>query len=221
MDVQFLEIFSENQLGQQEAWIWFLIIPILILLGIITYHCLKGDKMAILGMQESGKTTILRYMQGLTYDSTYKPSVTDPYKSFDWKVGDRTIEAGVDIGGGDDWVKYNYPRFIADNDIIMFVFNAYEFLNSNKYKRSTLGRLDFVFENIKEKKGGNLDDFIKKHFALIGTHADLINESPKSVIQKIQRECQDKSYSKIFKNNFAILDLTSSDEFNNFIKKVF
>ena len=97
MDVQFLEIFSENQLGQQEAWIWFLIIPILILLGIITYHCLKGDKMAILGMQESGKTTILRYMQGLTYDSTYKPSGTDPYKSFDWKVGDRTIEAGVDI----------------------------------------------------------------------------------------------------------------------------
>lgn len=219
MDVQFLENFSENQLGQQEAWIWFLIIPILILLGIITYNVLKGDKMAILGMHGAGKTTILRYMQGYTYDSTYKPSGTDPYKSFDWKVGDRTIEAGVDIGGGKEWVKENYPNLIKDNDIIMFVFNASEFLNSNIYKRDTLARLDFVFEIIKKEK--KVDDFIKNHFALIGTHADLINESPKSLIQKIQRECQDKSYSKIFKNNFAILDLTSSDEFNNFIKKVF
>lgn len=221
MDVQFLEFFSENQLGQQEAWIWFLIIPILILLGIITYHCLKGDKMAILGMQESGKTTILRYMQGYTYNSSYKPSGKEKYERFDWKVGDRTIKAGVDIGGGDEWVKDNYPVLIANNDIIMFVFNADEFLNSNKYKRSTLGRLDFVFENIKEKKGGNLDDFIKNHFALIGTHADFIDESPKSVIQKIQRDCQNKSYSKIFKDNFAILDLTSSEEFNKFIKKIF
>jgi len=221
MDVQFLEKVSTCQLEQQEAWIWFLIIPILILLGVIVYHCLKGDKMAILGMQEAGKTTILRYMQGYTYDSSYRSSGYEKYERFDWKVGDRTIKAGVDIGGGDDWVKSTYPVLIADNDIIMFVFNAYEFLNSNKYKRSTLGRLDFVFENIKEKKGGNLDDFIKNHFALIGTHADFINESPKSVIQKIQRDCQDKSYSKIFKNNFAILDLTSSDEFNNFIKKVF
>ena len=219
MDVQFLEFFSENQLGQQEAWVWFLIIPLLLLLGIITYNVLKGDKMAILGMHGAGKTTILRYMQGYTYDSTYKPSGTDPYKSFDWKVGDRTIEAGVDIGGGKEWVKENYPNLIKDNDIIMFVFNASEFLNSNIYKRDTLARLDFVFEIIKKEK--KVDDFIKNHFALIGTHADLINESPKSLIQKIQRECQDKSYSKIFKNNFAILDLTSSDEFNNFIKKVF
>ena len=219
MDVQFLEFFSENQLGQQESWVWFLIIPLLLLLGIITYNVLKGDKMAILGMHGAGKTTILRYMQGYTYDSTYKPSGTDPYKSFDWKVGDRTIEAGVDIGGGKEWVKENYPNLIKDNDIIMFVFNASEFLNSNIYKRDTLARLDFVFEIIKKEK--KVDDFIKNHFALIGTHADLINESPKSLIQKIQRECQDKSYSKIFKNNFAILDLTSSDEFNNFIKKFF
>lgn len=220
MDVQFLEIFSENQLGQQEAWIWFLIVPILMILGLITYNYLKGDTMAILGMQEAGKTTILRYMQGLPFDSTYVPNGNEPYKKFDWKVGNRTIKAGIDIGGGDEWVKENYSNLIKENEIIMFVFNAKDFLDSDKSRIKTLARLDFVFEKIKESKD-DMDDFIKNHFALIGTHADLITESPKSVVRKIQRDYQNKSYSKIFKCNFAILDLTSSEDFDKFIEKVF
>ena len=220
MDVQFLEFFSENQLGQQEAWIWFLIVPILMILGFITYNYLKGDTMAILGMQQAGKTTILRYMKDLPFDSSYRPTDKEPYEKFEWKVGDRKIKSGIDIGGGDEWVKENYPNLIKENEIIMFVFNAKLFWDSEKYRRITLARLDFVFEQIKESKD-SIDDFIKDHFALIGTHADLITESPKSVVQKIQRDYQDKSYSKIFKNNFAILDLTSSEDFDKFIEKVF
>ena len=221
MDVQFLENFSENQLGQQEAWIWFLIIPILILLGFITYNCLKGDTMAILGMQGAGKTTILRYMHGYSFDSSYPSgNGNEPYKKFDWEVVNRTIKAGIDIGGGDEWVKENYSNLIKENEIIMFVFNAKDFLDSDKYKLKTLARLDFVFEKIKESKD-DMDDFIKNHFALVGTHADLITESPKSVVHKMQRDYQDKSYSKIFKYNFAILDLTSSEDFDKFIEKVF
>lgn len=214
-------IISQQMDNVQFSWIWFLLIPYLIFLGYITYSELRGDTMAILGMHMSGKTTLLRHMQGLPLDPHYKPTEIVPYKKFDWKIGDRKIKAGVDLGGGDEWVKDNYPKLIAENDIIIFVFDAYEFENDTVYKRATLGRIDFVFDFIfKIKQEPN--SFIKNHFALIGTHSDKIrSESPRSLIRKWQKDYSEKPYSKVFKNNIALLDMRNADEINTILKRLF
>ena len=214
-------IIINQQINQvQIAWIWFLAIPLLLFLGWITYNLLKGDNMVILGMPMSGKTTMLRHMQGLPFDPTYIPTQKDLYKEFDWTIGDRTIKAGVDLSGDDAWVKENYPKLIEDNEIIFFVFDAFEFEDDPSYRRGTLARLDFTFEQIKEKKG-DVFSFIEHHFALIGTHADKISDSPKYLIRKWQKDYSEKSYNKIFKNNIAVLDMRNVDELNDFLKRIF
>lgn len=215
-------IISQQMDNVQFSWIWFLLIPYLIFLGYITYSELRGDTMAILGMQMSGKTTLLRHMQGLPFDPYYKPTEAPLYKEVNWKIGDRKIKAGVDLGGGNEWVKDNYPELIAKNDIIIFVFDAYEFENDIDYKRSTLGRIDFVFNLIEREKRQELDSFIEHHFALIGTHSDKIrSESPRSLIRKWQKDYSEKPYSKVFKNNIALLDMRNADEINTILKKLF
>lgn len=214
-------IISQQMDNVQFSWIWFLLIPYLIFLGYITYSELRGDTMAILGMQMSGKTTMLRHMQEKELDPTYKGTrKKEIYKDIRWKIGNRTIKTVADLGGGDEWVRDNYLSLIEENDIIIFVFDASEFENNLSYRRDTLGRLDFTFEKIREKKS-DVESFIKNHFALIGTHSDKISDSPISLIRKWQKDYSEKPYSKIFKNNIAVLNMTNADELNNFLNKLF
>lgn len=172
-------------------------------------------------MHMSGKTTMLRHMQEKEFDPTYEGTrKKEIYKDIRWKIGNRTIKTVADLGGGDEWVRDNYPGLIEENDIIIFVFDASEFENNWYYRRKTLGRLDFTFEKIREKKS-DVESFIKNHFALIGTHSDKISDSPKSLIRKWQKDYSEKPYSKIFKNNIAVLNMTNADELNKILKRLF
>lgn len=110
-------------------------------------------KLCVLGMEATGKTIWLNYLQGKDYEENPPQTNEEYYPSFSLEfAGGRKvyISAGKDLGGNDDIFNEEYENCIKNNDSIMFFFNSNKYLNpkENLYKRRVHARLDFIFKKV-------------------------------------------------------------------------
>ena len=130
----------------QEAVFWF--IPIIVgaaivgagtgaLVGvIIDALCpIEGKTIAVLGMQGAGKTQFLANLKNVSYTQSASLGV-ESYKAFSVKIGDKTvkIEGGMDVPGGEEYIRRYYEDLISKNDIVFFLVHCVNHLICSDYR---------------------------------------------------------------------------------------
>lgn len=164
--------------------------------------------LAIFGMQESGKTTIFNHLR----NENQGPGTTvRTLNEFEYKLDNgktRLIKKGVDIGGGEEYIKKNYAPMLSDSnyDVYFFVFNSFKYLNELTEELNVNARIKFIQEkNINKKK-----------IYLIGSYFDEFKEGESEIRKKIKTKVTDKPYNDLFDEHLVLMDLT-----NRFLLKEF
>lgn len=216
----FFQIVTNLQLPPkvQEASVFLTLLIVGIaafLVGVIyatVTEVVKGKTLAVLGMQASGKTQFYRTLQNLEYTG-YEATSVNEYEGFDIKLADRTIhiKKGKDIGGTEAYIKQYYEKMMNDNEVVVFVFDVYTYLNDGTYSRNTNARFDFINQHRNEKSivilGSHLDKFPKKE--------------RKAVIGKVQQMNKNKIYAGLFSVNFFVADMRNKDAVQEIAEKIF
>lgn len=153
------DLIIMQNLQVSEAIVWFAPIVLWALVAVLGGKLIgsiwdKGKKigMAVLGMKQSGKTTWYNHLTGdnrvsQTYDSV---DIKEIFLKFpDGK--EARIKEGKDIGGDEGNVSVYYRKMIENNEVVLFFFNAYDYLNDIKYKREVNGRLEYVKRHLGDK----------------------------------------------------------------------
>ena len=196
---------------QQEAWIW---IPIMlaaaVLGGIITDSDetdstkLIGKSIGVLGMTEAGKTQFLRNLQGEGQkykNEGYQGTSGENYQKFTCTIGDKQYEIkdGIDIGGETYNIKPYYEKFLKYKD-------------DDEYRKETNVRLDFINNHIKDAS----------ECAIIGSHVDKAKiEEGQSIITIVQKLVEGKEYARLLNTNFFAYNLTSEEDMNKLVNRLF
>ncbi|WP_264521158.1 hypothetical protein [Flavobacterium sp. N1994] len=180
--------------------------------GAIAGGSFKNNKrigLGIFGMQNSGKTTIFNFLRN--ENEGPGTSIRDLSEiEFKLENGKRLyIKKGVDIGGGEEFIKKNYGPMLLDNnyDVYFFVFNSFEYLNKTNEQRDVDARIDFI-----KKKNNN-----KMKIILIGSHFDKFKINESIVRNEIKEKVKDKVYSDLFNENLVLIDLTNNVDLQDFI----
>jgi hypothetical protein len=197
----------------QEAWFWILIPLILLGLGTtIVITALKGKNIAVLGMLGAGKTQFLANIRNVDYKKYEATLGPEGYDSFSTHLGNRkvTIKKGIDIPGGDDYVKDYYKYLINCSDIVFFLFDSFKYLNEEEYANNVRARLDFIHSKIGDKSIETV---------IFGTFADKFkdNDAVNDAYSKIKKSINGKTYSDLFKKNFLLLDMQNKEELMNLL----
>lgn len=199
----------------QEAFLWF--IPFIVVAavgGVVTIAAIAsdtepvtGEKISVLGMQGAGKTQFLAHLRNMSYKNLSASVGVETYSAFTTKIGNRKVKigGGMDVPGGEEYIRDYYEDQIEKNEIIFFLFNTYEYLNDEKYNLNTRARLDFINGKIKNTS---------KKVLVMGTFADKFNDENerKNALKKIQQSVNNKPYSPLFKINFSIVDMKNNRE---------
>lgn len=170
----------------------------------------KGNKLGIIGMQASGKTTFLNNLRGLK--AVLNPTSRENFESFKFELSNGKtiyIDKGNDIGGAKNYMT-EYRQIIEKSDIVLYFFNVSEYLTNIDYKRECNSRLDHININIENKKN-----------AIIASHSDLSQHSKNILIEEILNQVRDKKYSNLFNNAFFVVNLTDKNEVSGLIDKIF
>ena len=170
----------------------------------------KINKLGILGMKLSGKTTMLYKLQGI--EKIPQSTNVEKYERFEFKIKDDKkiiIEKGKDIGGTKNFMQ-EYRDIISNNEIIFLFFDVNKYLIELDYRRDCNSRLDFIYPSISGKK-----------VVIVATHADKQNLKNQQIREKIEDYMKEKKYSSLFTTNFHILNLLDTNEFKVFIEKIF
>ena len=120
----------------QEAFIWFIpfIVTAVGLVGVVTIAVITSDvepvsgkTIAVLGMQGAGKTQFLAHLRNMSYKTLSASLGVEKYSTFSTKIGGRKvqIEGGMDIPGGDEYIRAYYADLIKKNETIFFFFNTH------------------------------------------------------------------------------------------------
>ena len=181
---------------------------------------LKGRSICLLGMPDSGKTRILRVLQGKEYNEAIDkqtPGGGEPYESFDCILSDEIclfVKEGRDINGDEVNIKQYYKDFINNCDTVLFVFNIHKFLTNEKECEKTKDRFDHV--------KGLIKNTTVKELAFIGTHLDLFKDKSekKKAIDKFLDRIKDRQYSDMFRCLMAI-DATNTTNVKREMCKIF
>lgn len=210
------------------AWIWLLIPAAIALFTVIVIIAtdtneVEGKTLGVLGMKEAGKTQLYKTLQQKSY-SSYQGTATNDYDEFIFMYGGKNIKvaAGRDIGGGENYIRDYYKKWIEEKDIIFFVFNADRYIKESSYAQDVKNRMDFIWRNMKNKYGTNEE--IKKKLVTIGSHLDKIDKSKhNSLIGSFQHDVAGKPYSPMFHENFILANLTEHEKFMKELidKKIF
>ena len=205
-----------SEVQEASVLITVLIVGAALLFANVIYatitEIVRGKTLAVLGMQASGKTQFYKTLQNLEYTG-YEATSINEYKGFDIKLTDRTIhiQKGKDIGGTEAYIKQYYEKMITDNEVVVFVFDVYAYLNDGTYSRNTNARFDFINQHRNEKDivilGSHLDKFPKKE--------------RKAVIGKVQQMNKDKIYAGLFSVNFFVADIRNKDAVQEIAEKIF
>lgn len=204
---------------QQEAWVWipFLAIATTVVVVVKTIKKLSGTSIGVLGMPASGKTQFLMNLQGKGEEyknKGYQATSKVEYKTFTSTIGKKKykIEGGTDIGGDEYSIKPFYERFLKEKDICIFIFDIQKYKDDPKYRKKTNARLDFINGKIKDAS----------EYAIIGSHVDKVKiEEGKSIITIIQGFVKDKPYARLLNTNFFAYNLTSKEDMNELVNKLF
>ena len=137
--------------------------PVIAIIALIILICSKPNKktqrIAILGMKASGKTTLWNGLRDETYssykitakkDTAKKDTAKEEIKNFTIEKDGKevTIVEGTDIGGGDGWVLH-YDYLIQDGTFIFFLVDAT--YKTSDSRRAIRARVQKVFELMKSK----------------------------------------------------------------------
>lgn len=181
---------------------------------IFDFFLKKG--LVILGMQQSGKTTIYDYLQGKK--NAGASTNIDEYEEFKYYINDKhsvKIRKGRDIGGGEEFIKSFYTKMIQDSDIdiCLFVFNAYKYVHEEEYRRDVNARLGLL-----HRKG-----ILEKKTAIIGSFEDLFPKAERgSVYETIRSLSAGKPYAELLtRQHFYVTDLTKKDQLKDLIDLTF
>lgn len=170
----------------------------------------KVNKLGVVGMQASGKTTFLNNLRGLK--AVLNPTSRENFESFKFELSNGKtiyIDKGNDIGGAKNYML-EYRQIIEKNNIVLYFFNVSEYLTNIDYKRECNSRLDHININIENKK-----------IAIIASHSDLSQHSKNILIGEILNQVRDKKYSNLFNNAFFVVNLTDKNEVSGLIDKIF
>ena len=182
----------------------------------------ENVKLAILGPNEAGKTTLWNYFAGKPFSPIYKQTEGKETISFEaygvvWttqKPKDYKVK-GHDINGNEDYIRIYWKDLIKDSDMIIFVFNANKYLeNELEYQRDVNQRLQFVKSTIEKQTDGK-----KRKVWLLGSYADKLKnreEDWKKIINLINK----KPYRDI-SNNSGCYNLTDAKELEKYYQKMF
>jgi len=179
-------------------------------------------KLSVIGMTESGKTTLFDAIRNENRaneeGATDAVGVKLPEKVLEKKLGDKTIVISETTDyDGDRTSASNFKNLFKDSDIIIFVFNAFEF-EENKidydglsYRDKFIAKLNAALKSFPKKED-------KKFVLLLGSHKDKIESAPdklKKQIYTLMRE----SKMEIPKGRFKIVfgNLTDSEWTQKFI----
>jgi len=170
----------------------------------------KANKLGILGMKDSGKTTFLNNLRGIQT----KPMTTsrEKYDSFEFKLSNGkniNIEKGEDIGGDKNYMAL-YKEIVKNNHVILYFFNVCRYLTEMEYLRECNSRLDFIDSSSVNKK-----------IVIIASHSDLSKNSKQVLIEEILHQVKDKKYSHLFNDGFFVVNLTDNKEVKEVIDRIF
>lgn len=192
-----------------------------LILSIVIYKGvkkIKGTKFAVLGMQGAGKTQFYNTLRGNS-NAEAVPTSKEGYQSFKIKCRGKTITVakGVDISGNETSIKYEYERMIKENEVIFFIFNIKEYLQSEEEEGLVNARFDYIFEKAKTHKKD-----IDGNVVIIGSHADCLSKEEQSRIKnKFDKKVGKKTYSELFNKNVFFVNLTDKSEVDKMIDKIF
>lgn len=175
----------------------------------------SGKKLAIVGMQEAGKSTLYNMLR-TGEPGEHLPTTIEEIAEFKVKDRDIKIKKGKDIGGGPEFIMPYYEDLIRDNEIIIFIFNVSEYLNDISYQRNTKDRLDFIYRKSKEynKKMNNL--------VMIASHIDILSsDKQKTAVNEILNSISGKQYQEMFKSNFFAINIIDKKHINKLIDHIF
>lgn len=169
------------------------------------------DKITIclLGMKGSGKTTFLNNLREI---NSKLGTENKKYDSFSLKLKNGktiTINKGEDIGGGKNFMT-DYKSLIKESDVVFYFFQINKYIEDIDYKRECNSRLSFIKDDIEGKK-----------IILIASHSDHSNLSKINLFDEIENLVKGKNYSNLFGNNFNVTNLTSKEDFDLLIQKIF
>ena len=222
----FLNTITVHSYHQQEAGIW---IPVLIAAAVLvrvltktepkepTTKKLIGKSIGVLGMMGAGKTQFLKNLQGEGQkykDEEYQGTNIDDYPNFTCTIGEKQyeIKGGKDIGGEDYNIPPFYEKFLKEKDICIFVFDIQKYKDDPVYRKNTNARLDFINGKIKDAS----------ECAIIGSHVDKVKiEKGQSIITIIQKFVEGKDYARLLNINFFACNLTSEEDMNKLVNKLF
>ena len=182
----------------------------------------KKVKLAILGPNEAGKTTLWNYFAGKPSSPIYEQ--TEGIQTISFKASNivwTTINPkyfkveGPDINGNGDYIRNYWRKIIKNSDMIIFVFNAKNYLdNEHEYQRDVNQRLQFVKSTIDKQTDGNT-----RKVWLLGSFADKL-KNRKEDWEKIIDIIKTKPYCDI-SNNSACFNLTNAKELEDYYQKMF
>lgn len=176
----------------------------------IAYFSNKKNKLGLLGMKTSGKTTLLNKLRKIEEVPT--STGKEPYDSFEYAITpDHTIyiDKGIDMGGAKNYMA-DYEKIIQKNDVIFYFFNIHQYLTEIGYKRECNSRLAYINPRMNDKK-----------FAVIATHPDQSRLNETELKEEMLNHIRDKPYSKLFNDDFHIVNLTNNKEVNKLIEHIF
>lgn len=149
----------------------------------------KNSKdLGILGMNASGKTVFLSFLQGKEYIEKSTEN-EDKYEKFIYKSNSGRIfkiSKGVDITGK-NYKRIKYDSIMQDSNVIFYFFNINLYLNDVNYLRECNSRFQSVYQNVLKNN---------KQLILFASHIDLIDKGT-NYIDEFERRIDNKPYNSI------------------------
>lgn len=183
--------------------------------------------LGIIGMQQSGKTRFLRFLQNKPYEDG-TTGKKEEYEAFTYttKSGKEIkISEGIDIGGSNDYRHY-YKEIIEKNDVIFYFFDVEQYLRGDlNYERYCNSRFDALVKTLVGDKKEGWKNVLeakdsKKKLVVFATHKDKLNLKDDEVIKRFGEKIREKWYADL--DNFTYpINTTDKEELKKVTDKIF
>lgn len=107
----------------------------------------KEMKMVVLGKEEAGKTSFYNFLKDGDPGTPSQTPVEDEIKGFDVVDSENhimSICSVKDINGHGDYVAKYYRELVTANDVILFLFNANNFVSDKEYREDVIDRIALI-----------------------------------------------------------------------------